>query len=363
MPADHSSRSGVVADLRSDTLTRPTDAMRAAMAAAPVGDDVYGEDPTVAQLEARVADLLGHEAALFMPTGSMANQVGLRLHAGQGQEIISDHLAHVLRAEMGAAAAYSGITSRTWVTPRGRLDVDTALAVMVPDGGPHLVSTACVVVENTHNFGGGTIQPIEDMRRLRAQTAPVGVGVHLDGARLWNAHVATGVSLSDYGACADTVSVCLSKGLGAPVGSVLAASAERIAAARVWRKRLGGGMRQVGMLAAAGLYALDHHLERLAQDNARAHRVAQALAGAAPGIVDPADVQTNILVVDVSAAGWDAAAFTRAAAAVGVLGFAMDARQVRFVWHLDVDDEMTDHAQRELVDLLAGAGQEAEAER
>lgn len=342
----------VVADLRSDTLTRPTDAMRRAMVGAAVGDDVYGEDPTVAELEARVAGMLGHEAALFMPTGSMANQVGLRLHAGPGQEVITDSLAHVLRAELGAAAAYSGITTRSWVAARGLLDVDTALTMMVPDGGPYQVSTSCVVVENTHNFGGGTVQPLADMRRLRAETAAAGVGVHLDGARLWNAHVATGVALADYGSCADTVSVCLSKGLGAPVGSVLTASRERIAEARVWRKRLGGGMRQVGILAAAGLHALDHHVERLADDHARARRTAQALSRLAAGVVDPAAVETNILVLDVSAAGWTGPAFVEAAAGLGVLGYPTDARRARFVWHLDVNDEMTDRATERLGELL-----------
>jgi threonine aldolase len=345
--------SEVVADLRSDTLTRPTAAMRRAMVDAPVGDDVYGEDPTVGDLERRVAELLGHEAALFMPTGSMANQVGLRLHAGPGQEVITDSLAHVLRAELGAAAAYSGITTRSWVAPRGLLDVDTALAMMVPDGGPYQVSTSCVVVENTHNFGGGTVQPLEEMRRLREQTAAAGVGVHLDGARLWNAHVAAGVPLADYGACADTVSVCLSKGLGAPVGSLLAASEERIAQARVWRKRLGGGMRQVGILAAAGLHALDHHVERLADDHARARRTAQHLGQVAAGVVDPDAVETNILVLDVSAAGWTGPAFVEAAAERGVLGYPTDARRARFVWHLDVDDGMTGRATERLSDLLA----------
>ncbi|GAA5161987.1 threonine aldolase family protein [Ornithinimicrobium tianjinense] len=342
----------VTADLRSDTLTRPTLAMRAAMMEAEVGDDVYGEDPTVARLERRVAELLGHEAALFMPTGSMANQVGLRLHAGPGQEVITDHLAHVLRAELGAAAAFSGITTRSWVAERGRLDVDTALAVMVPDGGAYQVSTACVVVENTHNFGGGTVQPVEDMRRLREATLAAGVGVHLDGARLWNAHVASGVPLADYGACADTVSVCLSKGLGAPVGSVLAASAERIAQARVWRKRLGGGMRQVGLLAAAGLHAIDHHVERLAEDHARTRRTAEALAAVVPGVVDPAEVQTNILVLDVGAAGWGSAELVSRAGDAGVLGYPTDARHARYVWHLDVDDDMTDHAESVLLELL-----------
>lgn len=347
---------GVVADLRSDTLTRPTPAMRAAMVEAEVGDDVYGEDPTVARLEARVAELLGQEDALFFPTGSMANQVGLRLHAGPGQEVVADHLAHVLRAELGAAAAYSGITTRSWVAERGLLDVDTALAVMVADGGPYQVSTACVVVENTHNFGGGTVQPLEDMRRLRAATQEVGVGVHLDGARLWNAHVATGVPLADYGACADSVSVCLSKGLGAPVGSVLAASAERVAEARVWRKRLGGGMRQVGILAAAGLHALDHHVERLAEDHARTRRAAEALALAAPGVVTPEDVHTNILVLDASAVGWDGPELVARAGERGVLGYPTDRAHARFVWHLDVDDTMTDHAVEVLTDLVSARG-------
>ncbi|WP_238695381.1 threonine aldolase family protein [Ornithinimicrobium flavum] len=343
----------VLADLRSDTLTRPTPAMRAAIVDAAVGDDVYAEDPTVQELERRVADLLGHEAALFMPTGSMANQVGLRLHAGPGQEVITDSLAHVLRAELGAAAAYSGITTRSWVAPRGRLDVGAALAMMVPDGGLYQVSTACVVVENTHNFGGGTVQPIADLRRLREETSRAGVGVHLDGARLWNASVASGVALADYGACADTVSVCLSKGLGAPVGSLLAASAERVREARVLRKRMGGGMRQVGLLAAAGLHALEHHVDRLAEDHARTRRVAQAVGTAYPAVVDPEHVETNILVLDVSAAGWVAADLVAAAGERGVLGYPTDARHARFVWHLDVDDEMTEHAGAVLLDLLA----------
>ncbi len=343
----------MIADLRSDTLTRPTAAMRAAMLDARVGDDVYGEDPSAAALEARVAALLGHEAALFTPTGSMANQVGMRLHAGPGQEVIADHLAHVLRAELGAAAAYSGVTTRSWVAQRGLLDVDQALEVMVPDGGPYQVSTACVVVENTHNFGGGTVQPIESMRRLREATAAVGVAVHLDGARLWNAHVAAGVPLAEYGACADTVSVCLSKGLGAPIGSVLAGSAEQIARARILRKRLGGGMRQTGILAAAGLHAIEHHVARLADDHERTHRSARALGESYPEVVDPAHVHTNILVLDVSRQGWAAPDFVAAAAQAGVLGYPTDARHARYVWHLDIDDEMTDHAATVLGDLLA----------
>ncbi|MDQ2756454.1 MAG: threonine aldolase family protein, partial [Actinomycetota bacterium] len=246
--------------------------MREAMAQAEVGDDVYGEDPTVNALEDRVAELLGHEAGLFTPTGSMANQLGLRLHVRPGQEMICDSLAHVVRAELGAAAVFSGITSRTWVAPRGLLDAQQPIDLMVTGAGPYQVDTSLVVLENTHNFGGGTVQPLEQIRAVRAATREVGVSMHLDGARLWNAHVATGVPLDDYAQEFDTVSVCLSKGLGAPAGSVLVGSVSAVAEARIWRKRYGGGMRQVGILAAAGLYAVEHHLGRLADDHARARR-------------------------------------------------------------------------------------------
>ena len=195
------------------------------------------------------------------------------------------------------------MTTRTWPSERGRLDAAAALAMAVPDGGPYLVSTAAFAVENTHNFGGGTVQPIGELRALREGADALGIAVHLDGARLWNAHVATGVPLAEYGGVADTVSVCLSKGLGAPVGSVLVGSAERIAAARVWRKRYGGGMRQVGILAAAGRYALDRQLDRLADDHARARRLAEAVAGVRPELVDTGAVETNIVVLDLAAAG------------------------------------------------------------
>lgn len=343
----------VRADLRSDTLTRPTEAMRQAMAQAAVGDDVFGEDPTVVELETRVAGLLGHEAALFTPSGSMAGQLAVRAHVEPGQELITDDQAHVLRAEMGAAAAISGIASRTWAADHGLLEPDRVRRLMSPPAGPYQVSTACVVIENTHNFGGGTVQPLQAMQQVRELTREAGVAVQVDGARIWNAHIASGVSLTDYGACADTVSVCLSKGLGAPVGSLLVGSTATVEAARVWRKRLGGGMRQVGILAAAGLYALDHHVDRLAEDHARAQRVAQAVAGVDETVVDPAWVHTNILILDVSARGWSAPDFADAAAERGILGFALDASHVRYVWHLDVDDAMTDHASQVLLDLLA----------
>jgi threonine aldolase len=346
----------VVADLLSDTLTRPTPQMREAMAGADVGDDVFGEDPTLRALEERVAGLLGHEKGLFTPSGSMANQLGVRLHAKPGEELVTDSLAHVVRAELGAAAVLSGITSRTWVAEAGRFRASDAAAMMVTGVGPYQVCTGVVVVENTHNFGGGTIQSLDEIRAARALTSQAGVAMHLDGARLWNAHVATGIPLADYGREFDTVSVCLSKGLGAPVGSVLVGSAERIEEARVWRKRFGGGMRQAGILAAAGLWALDHHLERLAEDHARARRAAEAIAQTAPGSLDPDTVQTNIVVADVSVAGWTADALVTAALAEGVRLYAISPTRVRLVWHLDVDDSATDHAIFVLTDLLSHRG-------
>ncbi len=343
---------GVRADLLSDTLTRPTEAMRAAMARAEVGDDVFGEDPTLRALEERVADLLGHEDALFTPSGSMANQLGVRLHVRPGEELVSDSLAHVVRAELGAAAVLSGITSRTWDADRGRFRASDAAARMVTGVGPYQVCTTLVVVENTHNFGGGTVQSLDEIRAARALTREHGVAMHLDGARLWNAHVATGTPLADYGREFDTVSVCLSKGLGCPVGSVLVGSSEAMAESRVWRKRFGGGMRQAGILAAAGLHALDHHVERLAEDHARARRAAAAMAEASPASVSLETVETNIVIADVGAAGWSAPDFVAAALAGGVRAYAVGPGLVRLVWHLDVDDAATDHAIDVLTRLL-----------
>jgi threonine aldolase len=327
-----------VVDLRSDTVTKPTAGMRRAMAEAEVGDDVYGEDPTVNRLEQQVAALLGHEAGLFTPTGSMANQLGVRLVAPVGAELLCDALAHVVRAELGAHAALTGVTTRTWSSVRGRLDAEQVLALVERSSSPYFVSTAAVAVEDTHNFGGGTIQPVEEVRALRKATRDLEVAMHLDGARLWNSHVATGVGLAELAGDFDTVSVCLSKGLGAPIGSVLVSSAARIAEARIWRKRLGGGMRQVGVLAAAGIYALEHHVDRLADDHTRARRLAEVCAEAAPGSVDPDEVETNIVAVRVG----DPARVVAACAERGVLVGPLGAGAIRFVTHLDVDDEAAD---------------------
>jgi threonine aldolase len=336
-----------VVDLRSDTVTRPTRAMRTAMAEADVGDDVYGEDPTVNELESVTAALLGHEAGLFTPTGSLANQLGLRLLVAPGQELVCDDDAHVVRAELGAAAALGGITTRTWRAPRGALDPAAVARIIRPDAGPYLVSTAAVAVENTHNFGGGTVQPLDTLREVRALADEAGIALHLDGARLFNAHVATGVPLDVYGSLFDTVSVCLSKGLGAPVGSVLVASAERIATARVWRKRLGAGMRQVGVLAAGGSTRWSTTCPGSPTTTAGAS-AAEAVAAVAPAAVDAGAVDTNIVMLDVP----DAAGLAAACAAEGVRISVLGPRVARVVTHLDVDDADVEHAAKVLSAVL-----------
>jgi threonine aldolase len=344
---------GAVIDLRSDTVTRPTEAMRLAMAEAPVGDDVYAEDPTISALEHQVATLLGHEAGLFCVSGSLANLLGVRLLVQPGQEVVCDVSAHIARAEMGAHAAVHGLTMRTFPSVRGRLDAGQVAAIVAPNSGPYTVSTAAVAVENTHNFGGGTIQHYDELVSVAELCRAGGMGYHLDGARLWNAHVATGVDLWSYGRLFDTVSVCFSKGLGAPVGSMLVSSADNIARARVWRKRLGAGWRQAGILAAGAAYALDHHVARLADDHRAAAVFAAAVAEKAPDAVDPAGVETNIVILDT--ADVPAAPIAAEAAVRGVLLSALGAHMLRAVTHLDVTTEQCHDAGEIIGGLLAGA--------
>jgi len=340
-------------DLRSDTVTKPSAAMRQAMAEAEVGDDVYAEDPTVNTLEAKVAALFGHEAGLFCATGSLANQLGMRLLVKPGEELACDSIAHVARAELGAAATFSGITFRTWSSPRGLINADQVLNFMTPDAGPHLVSTTAIAVENTHNFGGGTIQSIDEIKKLHAALKGTTVAMHLDGARLWNAHVATGTSLKEFGSYFDTVSVCLSKGLGAPIGSILVSTAERIKEARIWRKRYGGGMRQVGILAAAGIYALDHNLERMKDDHRRAKAIANVVNKVAPQVISADLVDTNIMVFDLSQHRLNASDFSAQAGAAGVRIGALGPNMARAITHLDVDDAQCEEAGAILARLLA----------
>ena len=326
-------------DLRSDTVTRPSQAMREEMANAEVGDDVYSDDPTVNSLEERVAALFGKEAGVFTPTGSLANQLAIRMLVAPGEELIAETNSHIVRAELGAAAVFSGITTRTWPAKNGLLVAEDALEIARPNSGPYLVSTTAIAVENTHNFGGGTVQPLDQIKALRKGADEIGVALHLDGARIWNAHVASGVAFNEYGKYFDTISVCLSKGLGAPIGSVMLSTKERVAKARVWRKRYGAGMRQVGLLAGAAHYALDNNIARLSEDHRRAKELAVAIAAVDKSFVDPALVETNIVGLDLANAPYTAAELATRCRDAGLWISALGPKYARLVTHLDFDDE------------------------
>ncbi|HUT24350.1 MAG TPA: low-specificity L-threonine aldolase [Sumerlaeia bacterium] len=287
-------------DLRSDTITTPTPEMREAIARAEVGDDVFGDDPTVLELERRTAEILGKEAAVYMPSGTMTNQVAVRAHTEPGDEILLDANAHIYYYEAGAPAALSGVMCKLLPGVRGIFTADDVKAALRPRD-VHFAPTRLVCVENTHNRGGGSIWPLETIEEVAAVARANGLRLHLDGARLWNASVATGIPEREYASHFDSVSVCFSKGLGAPIGSALAGSEDFIARARRFRKQFGGGMRQAGLLAAGALYALDRHRERLADDHANARALAEGLAQI-PGIdVNAAEVETNIVFFRVTA--------------------------------------------------------------
>jgi threonine aldolase len=344
-----------VIDLRSDTVTKPSPEMRSVIAQAPVGDDVYSDDPTVNSLEERVADLFGKEAAVFTPSGSLANQLAIRMLVSPGEELICETNSHIARAELGAAAVFSGITTRTWLAERGLLKASDAMSLAKPNSGPYLVSTTAIAVENTHNFGGGTVQPIKEIAALRNSSSKLGMSMHLDGARIWNAHVASGVSFSDYGQYFDTISVCLSKGLGAPIGSLMISTKERVTKARVWRKRYGAGMRQVGILAAAGHFALDHNIPTLAEDHRKAKILAQACNASVSMTIDPTTVQTNIVGLDLTGSIQSAADFAASAREKGVWISALGPTFVRLVTHRDISDSQIERASDILQDLLKRA--------
>jgi threonine aldolase len=320
----------VIVDLRSDTVTRPSPAMRAAMAAAEVGDDVFGEDPEVNALEAEVAALLGKEAALFVPTGTMANQIAFSVHTRPGDEVVCEASAHPLHHEAGAPAWLSGVTVRGVPGERGLLPVDGAAACFRPDN-VHFSPVRLICAEDTSNRGGGTVYPLDLLDALGELATARGVAAHLDGARLMNAVVASGVPAARRVRAFDTVSLCLSKGLGAPVGSLLAGPAALIHRGRRVRKAFGGGMRQAGVLAAAGRYALRHHVDRLADDHRRATALADGLRAIGLEVRPPA---TNMVYVEVP----DAAAAVPALESRGLRCLAVSARELRLVLHLDVDD-------------------------
>ncbi|MBI3078927.1 MAG: low-specificity L-threonine aldolase [Deltaproteobacteria bacterium] len=342
-----------VIDLRSDTVTRPTPAMRQAMAEAEVGDDVFGEDPTVNALQARAATLLGKEAALFVPSGTMANQLAIRTHTEPGDEVIIEGSSHPFNYEGGATAALSGVQFFTLPGRRGILDASQVEAAIRPPDH-HYPRTRLVCLENTHNRGGGSIFPLEKILEIAGVARDRGLALHLDGARLFNACVATGIKPAEYARHFDSVSFCLSKGLGAPVGSLLAGSAAFIDRAHRFRKMFGGGMRQAGILAAAGLYALDHHIERLEEDHRHARLLAQGLAGF-PGVeVKPEEVETNMVFVRVT--DRPAAELARALREQGVLLLATARDTIRCVTHLDVSEADIHDALARITEWLHHAG-------
>jgi threonine aldolase len=341
-------------DLRSDTVTRPTDAMRAAMAAAPVGDDQYGEDPTTNRLQARVADLLGQEAALWLPTGTMANQVALRVLTRPGDEVIASRESHAGWHEAGGAAANAGVQVHE-IGARGVFSVDEMLAAIKPKSFAIFPSTTLVQIEYTHYRAGGVGVPQAEVQRLCDAAREHGLARFLDGARLWNASVASGLAPAALAAPFDLIAVAFSKGLGAPGGSLLAGSKALIQSAHRHRQRLGGAMRQNGIFAAAALHGLDHHLDRLAEDHANARAFAEQLAAAAPVQLDLASVQTNIIVFHLPASvAIDAPTLTARARERGVLLNAFGPRTVRAVTHLDVSGAQCRQAAQVLAALLNG---------
>lgn len=326
-------------DLRSDTVTRPTAAMREAMATAPVGDDVFGEDPTIQALESRAATMLGTEAALYVPSGTMANQIAIMVHTRPGDDVLIGRDAHSFLYESGAGGAVAGVQF-TVLDGEGLFtsaDVDRN----IHPADDHFAPTRLVIAENSHNRSGGRVFPLADLKAIRQSADRHGLKFHIDGARLLNAATAAGVDPSEYGMIAHSLSLCLSKGLGAPVGSVVAGSTAFVKRAHRYRKMLGGGMRQAGIIAAGGLHALEHHVDRLVEDHRRAHRFAQGLSSLEGVSIDLSRVETNLVVFQVAK---DAAAVQDAALQQGLAFLSVGPNRIRAVFHLDVDDDQVERA-------------------
>lgn len=337
-------------DLRSDIITKPSEPMRRAMAEAEVGDDVIGDDPTVNRLQEVAAERFGREAALFCPSGVMANQLALRAWASPGTEVIIEADGHMVDYEDGAAALLGGIQWRTIPTEDGLLPPEVVDASIRPDAY-HLTPTSLVAVEQTHNRRGGTVYPLSQLERIADVARQHGVGLYMDGARVFNAAVATGTDPAAYGALVDGLMFSLSKGLGCPIGSIVVGDLEGIAIARRWRRRYGGAMHQAGIVAAAGLYALEHHVDRLAEDHANARSMAGTIAETAPEAVDPDQVQTNMVYVRTGQV--DAEVLSDELADDGILAFAFDPSTLRLVTHLDVDEKGCRRAAEAIARALA----------
>ncbi len=329
-------------DLRSDTVTQPTDEMRAVIASAKVGDDALGDDPTVREFEHKVAERLGKPAAIYCVSGTMCNEIAIHLHTRPGDEVIIHEHAHPVSHESGAPSAISGVALHRLPGRRGVLEPELVRSAIRPDA-PYLPRTGLLMLENTHNMEGGTVWPLEAMKEVSSVARETGLPVHLDGARLWNASVASGVPESRYAACADTVSVCFSKGLGAPVGSVLAGPAELILEAHRVRHRLGGAWRQAGLLAAAASYALDVHRDALAEDHRNARRLAEGLRGI-PGLKPADEIDTNIVMIGLEKGMPDGPMLQERLFELGVSLFALTQRSLRAVTHLGVSSEDIDRA-------------------
>lgn len=339
-------------DLRSDTVTQPTAAMRAAMAAAEVGDDVYGEDPTVTRLEQRAAEIFGREAAIFVPTGTMGNQIAIRLHTQHGQEVICEARSHIVDWEMAMLSAFSGCMPRTVAGERGVLTWKQIQAAIAPSIY-YRAQTGLISLENTHNMAGGTVTPLAVLEEIWAGAKDAGLPVHLDGARVFNAAISLGIGVAELTRGFDTVMFCLSKGLCAPVGSILVGTKKHIERARVFRKALGGGMRQVGVLAAAGLIALESMTKRLAEDHANARLLAESLVDVSGVTVDLAAVQTNIVIFKLSG-GKNAPDFVAALKRRGVLAGNVGPDAVRLVTHHDVARAQCQRAAAQIAEELSG---------
>ncbi len=344
-----------IIDLRSDTVTKPTAAMRRAMAEAEVGDDVLGDDPTVIRLQERVAQLMGKQAACFVPSGTMANQTAIRAQTEHGDEILGHEDSHIIHYETGAPAALCGCLMRPARGDRGMFDVDQVEALFRPES-IHAPRTRLLLIENTQNRGGGSVWPIDQIKRVTAKARELGLRTHLDGARIWNACVASGLKPIEYARHFDTISCCFSKGLGAPVGSAVVGDKPTIARVVRFRKMFGGAMRQSGILAAAALHALDHHYDRLAEDHENAKRLALGLADI-PGLkVNPSAVETNMVFIDVAASKGTAADVCQKLDAAGVLMLPNSSQSLRAVCHLDVSRAAIDRAIERIAGVLCGRG-------